>query len=506
MKKLILNIALFLGIALSVTAQNVYIPDANFKAYLLGRTDSINTNKDTVISVQEAVAFNGRISFGNIMGNGELTGIEKFINLTYLDCNVSGLKTLDVSKNINLTYLSCDRNSISNLDLSNNIKLVTLDCSSNKISNLNVSLNTNLKEIDCGHNIITSLDLSKNINLTSITCYDNPLGTLDISKNTSLTYLYCTSNNLSNLDVSNNTSLTFLEFSGNSISSLDVNKNKNLTELYCSYNILENLNVSNNTNLISLVCINNNLKYLDISKNSKLISMASFSNPLLTTICVQNIAFAKSNFNIKSSTPAIEASYSQQCNERGDFQTSPISLQLGIINIDTTITYQRGRNIASNCKTSAKDTNTIDAYYTFVANNSSTSLDLTVGNPAWLSTMELLDTLTFSPISNTCQSNVGVGQTTRTYNFTGLTVGQKYLVRLELGDVAPLGHARMEAVNNTFSVKLNSTVTDVSDNTISSNKTISNIYNIQGLEVSKDFRGLVIYKYSDGTTQKVVQE
>ena len=125
----------------------------------------------------------------------------------------------------------------------------------------------------------------------------------------------------------------------------------------------------------------------------------------------------------------------------------------------------------------------------------------------WLSTVELLDTFyNHIPISNTCQSNVGIGQSTRTYNFTGLNIGQKYLIRLEIGDVAPLGHARMGAVGNTFSVELNPTVTDISDNTILSNKTISNIYNLQGLEVSKDFRGLVIYKYTDGTTQKVVQE
>lgn len=43
----------------------------------------------------------------------------------------------------------------------------------------------------------------------------------------------------------------------------------------------------------------------------------------------------------------------------------------------------------------------------------------------------------------------------------------------------------------------------VIDNSTSSLKTI---YNLQGIEVSKDYKGLVIYKYADGTTQKIVQE
>ena len=54
--------------------QNVNIPDANFKAYLVGEP-SINTNGDSEIQVSEATAFNGTIdcSFLNI---SDLTGIE----------------------------------------------------------------------------------------------------------------------------------------------------------------------------------------------------------------------------------------------------------------------------------------------------------------------------------------------------------------------------------------------------------------------------------------------
>ena len=57
---------LFLYVFLSATlfGQNVYIPDANFKAYLVGNSD-INTNGDTEIQLSEASAFTGTIDCFN---------------------------------------------------------------------------------------------------------------------------------------------------------------------------------------------------------------------------------------------------------------------------------------------------------------------------------------------------------------------------------------------------------------------------------------------------------
>jgi hypothetical protein len=57
MKKLLL---VLLALPLIGFGQNVNIPDANFKAYLVGNT-AINTNGDTEIQVSEATAFTGTI-------------------------------------------------------------------------------------------------------------------------------------------------------------------------------------------------------------------------------------------------------------------------------------------------------------------------------------------------------------------------------------------------------------------------------------------------------------
>ncbi|MCH7534383.1 MAG: leucine-rich repeat domain-containing protein [Bacteroidetes bacterium] len=177
MKKLIL-LSLFLPIF--VSAQIVNIPDAIFKAYLVGNT-LINTNGDGEIQVAEASAFAGTIdvSWSSI---SDLTGIEAFTALTNLDCYGNSLTSLDVSKNILLGYL---------------------DCWNNDLTSLDVSKNTALTKLDCGNCSLTSLDVSQNTALTYLYCASNYLTSLDVSKNTALTILYCSSNSLTSLDLRN---------------------------------------------------------------------------------------------------------------------------------------------------------------------------------------------------------------------------------------------------------------------------------------------------------------
>ena len=80
MKKKLLTLISIITFAFTLSAQNVNIPDANFKAYLLGRTDSINTDADKQeISISEAQAFNGMIDISS-KNITSLVGFEYFIN------------------------------------------------------------------------------------------------------------------------------------------------------------------------------------------------------------------------------------------------------------------------------------------------------------------------------------------------------------------------------------------------------------------------------------------
>jgi hypothetical protein len=48
--------------------------------------------------------------------------------------------------------------------------------------------------------------------------------------------------------------------------------------------------------------------------------------------------------------------------------------------------------------------------------------------------------------------------------------------------------------------------THTNDQTIEATKTVLGIYNIQGMEVDKNYKGLVLYKYSDGSISKMLRE
>ncbi|MDA8910948.1 hypothetical protein N9I21_04055 [Crocinitomicaceae bacterium] len=288
---------LFIFLSASLFSQNVYIPDANFKAYLVGKTD-INTNGDDEIQVSEASAFGSTINCKSLEIY-DLRGVEAFTSLVMLVCSSNELNNLDISFNISLETLWCSNNNLTELDISKNIALVDLDCSSNKLVNIdlngaialeelfcynnklvNIDLNGagSLEEIDCDENQLTSLDISSNISLETLSCSYNNLTELDISKNIALTKLTCDENQLTSLDISKNIALTRLTCDENQLTSLDVSKNIALTKLTCDENQLTSLDISKNIALTRLTCDENQLTSLDVSKNIALTKLRCESN------------------------------------------------------------------------------------------------------------------------------------------------------------------------------------------------------------------------------------
>ncbi|MDG0972551.1 MAG: leucine-rich repeat domain-containing protein [Crocinitomicaceae bacterium] len=243
-----------LALTINSFAQNVNIPDANFKAYLVGNS-LINTNLDTEIQVSEANAFGGDI-FCNGLNVSDLTGIEAFTALTYLRCFDNQLTSLDVTQNTALTYLDCYNNQLTSLDLTQN---------------------TALNYLYCHLNQLTSLDVSQNTDLTELFCSQNQLTSLDVTQNTALTGLFCDNNQLTSLDVSQNTALTYLRCNGNQLTSLDVTQNTALTNLLCDNNQLICLNVKN-------------------GNNANFTIFSATVNPNLTCIEVDDVAYSTTNW------------------------------------------------------------------------------------------------------------------------------------------------------------------------------------------------------------------
>ena len=270
-------------------AQTVNIPDANFKAKLVANY-AINTNHDGEIQSSEAAAYNGIMYVGN-SSISDLTGIEAFTVLTYLNCGYNQLTSLNLTSNTALKMLYCYYNQLTSLNLSANTALTALGCNNNQLTSLNLSANTALNTLWCSYNQLTSLNLSAN---------------------TALNYLWCNNNQLTNLNLVYNTALTELVCVGNQLTSLNLSANTVLTSLDCNGNQLTSLNVSANTALDTLWCYNNQLTSLDI-KNGNNINLSNFNainNPNLSCIQVDDTDYMNSNWDWAKDTTA---SYSEDC-------------------------------------------------------------------------------------------------------------------------------------------------------------------------------------------------
>ena len=296
---------LLLALPMIGFGQNVNIPDANFKAYLVNNT-AINTNGDNEIQVSEANVFNGSIilwTYSEANGTSglnitDLIGIEAFVSLTTLDCSWNQLTSLYVSACTALTYLHCYDNQLTSLDVSSCTALTYFDCYGNQLTSLDVSSCTTLTGLDCFGNQLTNLNASGCTALTYLDCSWNQLTSLDVSGCTALTYLNFPGNNsLTSLDVSSCTALITLSCDGNQLTSLNVSACTALTTLSCSGNQLTSLNVSACTALTYLDCTFNALTSLNVKNgNNSNMSFLAYNNPNLSCIEVDNVAWSTSNW------------------------------------------------------------------------------------------------------------------------------------------------------------------------------------------------------------------
>jgi hypothetical protein len=121
----------------------VNIPDANFKAYLVGNSN-ININGDSEIQCSEAILYSGGISIAGL-GIQDLTGIEAFTEIGALQAFSNLLTTVDLSQNTKLTQLLLENNVglTGQLDLSAMTQLTDVKANSTQISQINMANGNN---------------------------------------------------------------------------------------------------------------------------------------------------------------------------------------------------------------------------------------------------------------------------------------------------------------------------------------------------------------------------
>jgi Leucine-rich repeat (LRR) protein len=278
----ILWLIIFVFIIQCTSSQNnieTHIPDLAFKTYCLENFDTDHdgwlsqAERDSVKTIDLRNADESRSIY-------DITGLELFTGLKYLDCSDASLYQLNISKNTALVYLDCSDNLLSKLDVSNNTNLDTLYCGHNRLKELDITHNTKLVDLDCSENQISVLSLKNNKLLTDLDCSGNKLENLDLKPCTNIEYLVCSWNLLKELDVSFLNNLYFLRCYRNELNGLDVSQNTKLKKLDCSHNNINMLNLDNNPGLIILDCYDNKLNMLSIRNCPKITEINCCQNKL----------------------------------------------------------------------------------------------------------------------------------------------------------------------------------------------------------------------------------
>lgn len=164
-KSLLFLICLF--IANQGFAQIVNIPDPVFKQRLI--EEGIDTNEDGEIQITEAEAVTGPLDVnGQFADISDLTGIEAFVNITELYCQLNMLTTLDLSQNTALVHLECWENPLVSINVTQCVHLDFLEAEHTQLTSIDLSNNINLIYVVISDAHLMDLDLTQNINLESI--------------------------------------------------------------------------------------------------------------------------------------------------------------------------------------------------------------------------------------------------------------------------------------------------------------------------------------------------
>lgn len=326
----------------SIIAQNVNIPDANFKNYLLADS-AINTNSDSEISVAEAQVFSGELLI-NGLSISDLTGIEAFVNITRLDCYSNNLTALDVSNNLALTRLHCSDNQIETLDISANTLITDIQCHNNGVLyELNIANgnNSNINWMKAYGNSLSCIQkdtgftppadagiYSQGWTKGNSAIYGDDCAALNQIVNIPDANFKSFLVNDSSINVNNDTEITVAEaqattellINGLSIADLTgIEAFTNLTRLDCYTNNLTTIDVSNNLALTRLHCADNQIEILDISANTQITDIQCHNNTVLYELNIangnnSNINWMKAYGNTSLTCIQVDAGFSPPAN------------------------------------------------------------------------------------------------------------------------------------------------------------------------------------------------
>ncbi|HEU0137811.1 MAG TPA: hypothetical protein VFQ50_11020, partial [Flavobacterium sp.] len=281
MKKIYLLVLLITG---TVGAQDVFIPDPNFKAKLIAV--GVDINLDGEIQTYEAEqTFVLDITEANI---SDLTGIEAFINLYDLNFSFNNVTVADLSANSALSHLYGAYNPLSTYITNSAAPLEYLGFNYTLLTSLDFSGNTTIAWITIGGTPLTSVDLTGCTALTTVNFTECELTSIDLSTCSALTSLTLTGNNLQSIFLPPNSGLYYLVANGNELTTIDVSSQLQLSTLDVQLNNLTSIDVSNNVALTWLALEGNELTTIDVSNLPLLNGFFITGNQQLETVFMKN--------------------------------------------------------------------------------------------------------------------------------------------------------------------------------------------------------------------------
>lgn len=161
--KALLPILLIITLSNFTIAQTTAIPDANFEQTLINLGLDIAVDGQVLTTNIDTVTYLD-VGYSNII---DLTGIEDFTSLVWLDCEVNDITSLDMSQNLVLKHLEANSNQLTSLNITQNVDLELLDFAENQITSIDISHLIGLKKLWCNDNLLTCLNV-KNGNNTNI--------------------------------------------------------------------------------------------------------------------------------------------------------------------------------------------------------------------------------------------------------------------------------------------------------------------------------------------------
>ncbi|SHJ09077.1 hypothetical protein SAMN04487911_1117 [Arenibacter nanhaiticus] len=264
------------------------IPDIHFETKLIEQgidSDGI-VNQQILKSDAEAVSKLNLNLAANLGEIRDLTGIEGFVNITFLSAEGQQIKDIDLSFNTTLDTLFLNGNHLTVIDISNNPNLIVLEVQANELSSIKgLSTSKNLKKVNLSFNNFEEISIN-NESIEELLVSHNLLKYINTDDALNLKNVLLIHNQLTTVDFSANTLLETLLISSNKLQSINLEKNTSLTHLYSSSNLLTSLDVSNNHELIDLrVDRNPDLSCIKILSSQEIPTVSISDYQELNTIC-----------------------------------------------------------------------------------------------------------------------------------------------------------------------------------------------------------------------------